>query len=80
MDAKLKLAEKLGSSLSAEEKGHLWGGSDSENEIAGITTTSRIQFLAKHRILGATVLLQSESKLCFLNLHSALYTFSRNEP
>lgn len=63
MDAKLKLAEKLGSSLSAEEKGHLWGGSDSENEIAGITTTSRIQFLAKHRILGATVLLQSESNL-----------------
>ena len=31
--------------------------------MAGITTTSRVQFLAQHRILGATVLLQSESNL-----------------
>lgn len=63
MDAKLKLAEKLGFSLSAEENRHLWGVSDSEKEVAEITTTSRIQFLAKHRILGASVLLQSESNL-----------------
>lgn len=63
MDAKLKLAEKLGFSLTAEDKRHLWGVSDSEKEVAGITTASRIQFLAKHRILGATVLLQSESNL-----------------
>lgn len=61
MDAKLKLAEKLGFSLSAEEKMHLWG--DSEKGEAGITTSSRVQFLAKHQILGATVLLQSESNL-----------------
>ena len=63
MDAKLKLAEKLGISLSAEEKRHLWGVSDSKRDVAGITTTSKIQFLAKHRILGATVLLQCESYL-----------------
>lgn len=63
MDAKLKLAEKLGFSLSAEERRHLWGVSDSKTDVAGITTTSKIQFLAKHRILGATVLLQSESNL-----------------
>ena len=63
MDAKLKLAEKLGFSLSAEEKRHLWGGSDADKDVAGITTTSKIQFLAKHRILGATVLLQAESNL-----------------
>lgn len=61
MDAKLKLAEKLGFVLSAEEKRHLWG--DSEAEEAGITTSSRIKFLAKHQILGATILLQSESNL-----------------
>lgn len=61
MDAKLKLAEKLGFSLSAEEKRHLWG--DSAKDEAGITTSSRIQFLAKHQILGATVLLQAESNL-----------------
>ena len=61
MDAKLKLAEKLGFSLSAEEKRHLWG--DSEKDEAGITTSSKVQFLAKHQILGATVLLQSESNL-----------------
>ena len=61
MDAKLKLAEKLGFSLSAEEKMHLWG--DSEKGEAGITTSSKVQFLAKHQILGATVLLQSESNL-----------------
>ena len=63
LDAKLKLAEKLGFSLSAEEKRHLWGDSGSEGGTAGITTTSKIQFLSKHRILGATVLLQSESNL-----------------
>jgi hypothetical protein len=63
MDAKLKLAEKLGFSLSAEEKRHLWGVSDADKDVAGITTTSRVQFLAKHRILGASVLLQSESNL-----------------
>ena len=63
MDAKLKLAEKLGFSLSAEERRHLWGVSDSKTDVAGITTTSKIQFLARHRILGATVLLQSESNL-----------------
>ncbi len=63
MDAKLKLAEKLGFSLSAEEKRHLWGISDSEKEVAGITTSSKVQFLAKHRIYGATILLQSESNL-----------------
>lgn len=63
MDAKLKLAEKLGFSLSAEEKRHLWGGSDSDKDVAGIKTTSRVQFLAKHRIYGATVLLQSESNI-----------------
>ena len=63
MDAKLKLAEKLGFSLSAEEQRHLWGVSDSKRDVAGITTTSKIQFLAKHQILGATVLLQSESNL-----------------
>lgn len=63
MDAKLKLAEKLGSSLTAEDKRHLWDSSDPEKDVAGITTTSKIQFLAKHRILGATVLLQSESNL-----------------
>ena len=61
MDAKLKLAEKLGFALSAEEKRHLWG--DSEKDEAGITTSSKVQFLAKHQILGATVLLQSESNL-----------------
>lgn len=61
MDAKLKLAEKLGFSLTAEEKRHLWG--DSEKDEAGITTSSKVQFLAKHQILGATVLLQSESNL-----------------
>ena len=61
MDAKLKLAEKLGFSLTAEEKMHLWG--DSEKDVAGVTTSSKIQFLAKHRIYGASVLLQSESNL-----------------
>lgn len=61
MDAKLKLAEKLGFSLSAEEKRQLWG--DSAKDEAGITTSSRIQFLAKHQILGATILLQAESNL-----------------
>ena len=63
MDAKLKFAEKLGFSLIAEEQRHLWGVSDSKRDVAGITTTSKIQFLAKHQILGATVLLQSESNL-----------------
>ena len=63
MDAKLKLAEKLGFSLSAEEQRHLWGSSDPEKDVAGITTTSKIEFLAKHQILGATVLLQSESNM-----------------
>lgn len=61
MDAKLKLAEKLGFVLSAEETRHLWG--DSSKDEAGITTSSRIQFLARHQILGATVLLQAESNL-----------------
>lgn len=61
MDAKLKLAEKLGFSLTAEEQRHLWG--DSEKDEAGIATSSKVQFLAKHRILGATVLLQGESNL-----------------
>ena len=61
MNAKMKLAEKLGFSLSAEEKQHLWGESSAEKETAGITTSSKIRFLAKHRIYGATVLLQSES-------------------
>ena len=61
MDAKLKLAEKLGFALSAEEKMHLWG--DSPKDEAGITTSSKVQFLAKHQIFGATVLLQSESNL-----------------
>ena len=61
MDAKLRLAEKLGFSLSAEEKRHLWG--DSAKDTAGITATSKIQFLARHQILGSTVLLQAESNL-----------------
>ena len=61
MDAKLKLAEKLGFSLTAEETRHLWG--NSAKGEAGITTSSHVQFLAKHQILGATILLQAESNL-----------------
>ena len=63
MNAKLKLAEKLGSSLSAEEARSLWGVSDAEKDHAGITTLSKVRFLAKHQIYGATILLQSESNL-----------------
>ena len=61
MDAKLKLAEVLGVSLFADEMRCLCGSMNEERRESKVSVTSKIQFLAKHRILGALVLIQSES-------------------
>lgn len=63
LNAKLKLATALGTELTAEEQQRMFGlpATSNSTEKAVVKTSSTLQFVSSHPIMGATVLLQEES-------------------
>lgn len=63
LNAKLKLATALGTELTAEEQQRMFDlpATSNSTEKAVVKTSSTLQFVSSHPIMGATVLLQEES-------------------
>ena len=63
LNAKLKLATALGTELTAEEQQRMFGLPATSNSTEKVVekTSSTLQFVSSHPIMGATVLLQEES-------------------